>query len=101
MTDRPAQHPRPTRDRDRADLAIDAASWLGTLAIFIYGAALSYDVLHAIAPACGLDSVLARLWPLGFETFMAVAASPPPPSAHPARRSGRHGLGQRPIASRA
>ncbi len=49
MTDRPAQHPRPTRDRDRADLAIDAASWLGTLAIFIYGAALRYDVLHAIA----------------------------------------------------
>jgi hypothetical protein len=75
MRDRPAQHtPRPAPDRDRADLAIDAASWLGTLAIFAYGAALSYDVLHTIAQACGLGRVLAWLWPLGFETFMAVAA---------------------------
>jgi hypothetical protein len=31
-------------------------------------------VLHTIASACGLSPRLARLWPLGFETFMAVAA---------------------------
>jgi hypothetical protein len=47
MPDRPDQHPtRPQRpaqhaDRDRVDLAIDTASWAGTLAIFAYGA-LSY-----------------------------------------------------------
>jgi hypothetical protein len=77
MPDRPAQHPpRPARhaDRDRVDLAIDAASWAGTLAIFAYGAALSYQVLHTTALACGLSPALARLWPLGFESFMAVAA---------------------------
>jgi hypothetical protein len=76
MRDHPAaQHtPRPVQDRDRVDLVIDAASWLGTLAIFAYGAALSYDVLHTIAQACGLSPRLAWLWPLGFETFMAVAA---------------------------
>jgi hypothetical protein len=76
MRYRPAQHttPHPALDRDRVDLAIDTASWLGTLAIFAYGAALSYDVLHIIAAACGLSPRLARLWPLGFETSMAVAA---------------------------
>jgi Protein of unknown function (DUF2637) len=42
--------------------------------MFAYGAALSFDVLHAIAQAAGLSPVLAWLWPLGFETFMAVAA---------------------------
>jgi hypothetical protein len=56
------------------DLAIDAASWLGTLAIFAYGVALSYQVLHTTALACGLNPTLARAWPLGFESFMAVAA---------------------------
>jgi hypothetical protein len=65
---------RPTQDRDRIDHAIEVASWLGALAMFAYGAALSFDVLHAIALAAGLSPVLAWLWPLGFETFMAVAA---------------------------
>jgi Protein of unknown function (DUF2637) len=77
MPDRPAQHlQRPARqaDRDRVEAMIDAASWAGTLAIFAYGAALSYQVLHTTALACGLSPALARLWPLGFETFMAVAA---------------------------
>jgi hypothetical protein len=42
--------------------------------MFAYGAALSFDVLHSIALPAGLSPVLAWLWPLGFETFMAVAA---------------------------
>jgi transposase-like protein len=42
--------------------------------MFAYGAALSFDVLHTIAHAAGLSPTLAWLWPLGFETFMAVAA---------------------------
>jgi hypothetical protein len=46
----------------------------GAFAMFAYGAALSFDVLHSIASAAGLSPVLAWLWPLGFETFMAVAA---------------------------
>jgi hypothetical protein len=63
------------RDRiDRIDRAIHHASWLGAFAMFAYGAALSFDVLHTIAQAAGLSPVLAWLWPLGFETFMAVAA---------------------------
>jgi hypothetical protein len=61
-------------DRDRIDRAIQLASWLGAFAMFAYGAALSFDVLHTIAQAAGLSPVLAWLWPLGFETFMAVAA---------------------------
>jgi Protein of unknown function (DUF2637) len=65
---------RPAQDRDRIDRAIHHASWLGALAMFAYGAALSFDVLHTIALATGLSPVLAWLWPLGFETFMAVAA---------------------------
>jgi Protein of unknown function (DUF2637) len=60
--------------QDRIDRAIHHASWLGAFAMFAYGAALSFDVLHAIAQAAGLSPVLAWLWPLGFETFMAVAA---------------------------
>ena len=72
MPDRPAQHP--DRDRDQVDVAIEVASWAGTLAIFAYGAALSYQVLHTTALACGLTPTLARAWPLGFESFMAVAA---------------------------
>jgi Protein of unknown function (DUF2637) len=60
--------------QDRIDQAIHHASWLGAFAMFAYGAALSFDVLHAIAQAAGLSPVLAWLWPLGFETFMAVAA---------------------------
>jgi Protein of unknown function (DUF2637) len=65
---------RPAQDRDRIDRAIEHASWLGALLMFAYGAALSFDVLHTIALAAGLSPVLAWLWPLGFETFMAVAA---------------------------
>jgi hypothetical protein len=65
---------RPAQDRDRIDRAIEHASWLGALAMFAYGAALSFDVLHTIAQAAGLSPLLAWLWPLGFETFMAVAA---------------------------
>jgi Protein of unknown function (DUF2637) len=59
---------------DRIDRAIHHASWLGAFAMFAYGAVLSFDVLHSIASAAGLSPVLAWLWPLGFETFMAVAA---------------------------
>jgi hypothetical protein len=62
------------QDRDRIDRAIELTSWLGAFAMFAYGAALSFDVLHTIAQAAGLSPVLAWLWPLGFETFMAVAA---------------------------
>ena len=62
------------QDRDRIDRGIHHASWLGAFAMFAYGAALSFDVLHTIASAAGLSPVLAWLWPLGFETFMAVAA---------------------------
>jgi hypothetical protein len=65
---------RPTQDRDRIDDAIQLASWMGAAVMFAYGAALSFDVLHTIALAAGLSPVLAWLWPLGFETFMAVAA---------------------------
>jgi hypothetical protein len=65
---------RPAQDRDRIDRAIEHTSWLGAFAMFAYGAALSFDVLHTIAQAAGLSPVLAWLWPLGFETFMAVAA---------------------------
>jgi Protein of unknown function (DUF2637) len=65
---------RPAPDRDRIDRAIEHASWLGAFAMFAYGAALSFDVLHTIAQAAGLSPILAWLWPLGFETFMAVAA---------------------------
>jgi hypothetical protein len=60
--------------QDRIDRAIHHTSWLGAFAMFAYGAALSFDVLHSIAQAAGLSPVLAWLWPLGFETFMAVAA---------------------------
>ena len=65
---------RADQARDRIDRAIQVASWLGAFAMFAYGAALSFDVLHTIAQAAGLSPVLAWLWPLGFETFMAVAA---------------------------
>jgi hypothetical protein len=66
---------RPAQERDRIDRAIEHASWLGALAMFAYGAALSFDVLHTIAHAAGLSPILAWLWPLGFETFMAVAVA--------------------------
>ena len=66
---------RAAQDRDRIDRAIEHASWLGTLAKFAYGAALSFEVvLHTIVLSAGLSPVLAWLGPLGVETFMAVAA---------------------------
>ena len=65
---------RAAQDRDRIDRAIEHASWLGALAKFAYGAALSFDVLHTIAQASGLSPLLAWLGPLGFATYMAVAA---------------------------
>jgi hypothetical protein len=42
--------------------------------MFAYGYALSYSVLYAIAVAVGLPGWAARVWPLGFESFMASAA---------------------------
>jgi Protein of unknown function (DUF2637) len=82
---------RAARDRDRIDRAIEHASWLGALATFAYGAALSFDVLHTIALAAGLSPLLAWLWPLGFETFMAVPPWRCWPSGAP-DRAGRPGI---------
>jgi len=45
--------------QDRIDRAIHHASWLGAFAMFAYGAALSFDVLHSIARAAGLSPVSA------------------------------------------
>jgi hypothetical protein len=70
MPDRPtARH-----QRDRLDRAIELASGATAAGMFAYGVALSYSVLHAIAHAAGLPAWAARLWPLGFEAFMASAA---------------------------
>jgi hypothetical protein len=60
--------------RDRLDRAIELASGATAAGMFAYGVALSYQVLHAIASAAGLPPWAARLWPLGFEAFMASAA---------------------------
>jgi hypothetical protein len=60
--------------RDRLDRAIELASGATAAGMFAYGVALSYQVLHAIAHAAGLPPWAARLWPLGFEAFMASAA---------------------------
>jgi hypothetical protein len=60
--------------RDRLDRAIELSSGATAAGMFAYGVALSYSVLHAIAAAAGLPSWAARLWPLGFEAFMASAA---------------------------
>jgi Protein of unknown function (DUF2637) len=66
------------RDHHRLDHALDRvielASGLTAAGMFAYGASLSYQVLHAIAHAAGLPGWAARLWPLGFEAFMASAA---------------------------
>jgi hypothetical protein len=51
--------------------------------MFTYGAALSFDVLHSIALAAGVGPILTWLWPLGLETFMAVALSRSWPSNAP------------------
>jgi Protein of unknown function (DUF2637) len=70
---RPA--PRDTRPgQDWTDTVIEWASGATAVAMFAYGVALSYSVLHRIALAAGLPSWAARLWPLGFEAFMASAA---------------------------
>jgi hypothetical protein len=60
--------------RDRLDHAIELSSGATAAGMFAYGVALSYQVLHAIAHAAGLPIWAARLWPLGFEAFMASAA---------------------------
>jgi Protein of unknown function (DUF2637) len=53
---------------------IEWASGATAAGMFAYGVALSYSVLHRIATAAGLPPWAARLWPLGFEAFMASAA---------------------------
>jgi hypothetical protein len=60
--------------RDWTDAAIEWASGTTAAGMFAYGVSLSYSVLHRIALAAGLPSWAARLWPLGFEAFMASAA---------------------------
>jgi hypothetical protein len=61
--------------RDWTAVAIEWASGAATaVAMFAYGVALSYSVLHRIATAAGLPAWAADLWPLGFEAFMASAA---------------------------
>ncbi len=76
----PTQHPRQDAGqdspsgRDWTDTAIEIASGTTAVAMFAYGVALSYSVLHRIATAAGLPGWAADLWPLGFEAFMASAA---------------------------
>jgi hypothetical protein len=70
MSARPVAH----HQQDHLDPAIELASGLTAAGMFAYGVALSYQVLHAIAAAAGLPAWAARLWPLGFEAFMASAA---------------------------
>jgi Protein of unknown function (DUF2637) len=60
--------------RDWTDTAIEWASGATAVGMFAYGVALSYSVLHHIAQAAALPPWAARLWPLGFEAFMASAA---------------------------
>jgi hypothetical protein len=73
-----AQQPssgRPGREaHDWLDVVIEWASGATAVGMFAYGYALSYAVLHAIAAAAGLAPWAARVWPLGFESFMASAA---------------------------
>ncbi len=70
---RPAP-PQSRPERDWTDTAIEWASGTTAVAMFAYGVALSYSVLHRIANAAGLPGWAADLWPLGFEAFMASAA---------------------------
>jgi hypothetical protein len=70
---RPAP-PQSRPARDWTDVAIEWASGITAVAMFAYGVALSYSVLHRIAHAAGLPAWAADLWPLGFEAFMASAA---------------------------
>jgi hypothetical protein len=68
-----ARRPEPA-GRDWIDTAIEWASGLAAVAMFAYGVALSYSVLYQIAGAAGLPGWSRRLWPLGWELFMASAA---------------------------
>ena len=65
---------RPAPAVDWIDTAIQWASGTAAVGMFAYGVALSYAVLHAVAAAADLPGWAARLWPLGFEAFMASAA---------------------------
>jgi Protein of unknown function (DUF2637) len=56
------------------DQAVRIASAAGAIAMYCYGAVLSYAVLFSIALAAGLHDWLAAIWPLGWEAFMAIAA---------------------------
>jgi hypothetical protein len=66
--------PRP-RLRVEVDQAVRIASAAGAIAMYCYGAVLSYAVLFSIAFAAGLHDWLAAIWPLGWEAFMAIAAA--------------------------
>src|SRR6266545_6941646 len=61
-------------ERDWIDTTIEWTSGLAAVAMFAYGVALSYAVLYAIAEAAGLPPWARRLWPGGWELFMASAA---------------------------
>jgi hypothetical protein len=61
-------------ERDWIDTAIEWTSGTAAVAMFAYGVALSYAVLYAIAEAAGLPPWARRLWPGGWELFMASAA---------------------------
>ena len=75
MTGHQPSSVQPTREaRDWLDVAIEWASGATAVGMFAYGYALSYAVLHAIVQAAGLAPWAARVWPLGFESFMASAA---------------------------
>jgi hypothetical protein len=60
--------------RDWLDAGIEWASGATAVGMFAYGFALSYSVLYSVAVAVGLAPWAARVWPLGFESFMASAA---------------------------
>jgi Protein of unknown function (DUF2637) len=71
-----SDHPpgRPAPAVDWIEVSIQWASGAAAVAMFAYGVALSYAVLQAVAAAAALPGWAARLWPLGFEAFMASAA---------------------------
>jgi hypothetical protein len=73
-TPTPAGKPAASGKRDWIDTAIEWTSGLAAVAMFAYGVALSYAVLYAIAEAAGLPPWARRLWPGGWELFMASAA---------------------------
>jgi hypothetical protein len=70
----PAGSDAPPAERDWIDTTIEWTSGLAAVAMFAYGVALSYAVLYAIAEAAGLPPWARRLWPGGWELFMASAA---------------------------